>query len=274
MAKKDSLGDRMKNYYENRAKTYLVRRMPIIIRLDGKAFHTFTRGFVKPFDKRMLETMQEVTLELCKNIQGCVLGYTQSDEITLVLVDYNTLDTDAWFDYNVEKMCSVSASMCTLYFNKIFLKKVREFTNEHAHVVKDKETYGELSESVKKIMKSYARAVEQGALFDSRVFNIPVEEVTNCVLWRQKDATRNSINSLGQSMFPHKDLQNKTTSQVQDMLMEKFGINWNDLSTVEKRGTAVIKNDKGEWFIDDEMPILTGEGRNYVESRIIFDDKK
>ena len=271
MAKRDSLGDRMKNYYENRAKTFLVRRMPIIIRLDGKAFHTFTRGFVKPFDKRMLETMQEVTLELCKNIQGCVLGYTQSDEITLVLVDYNALDTDAWFDYSVEKMCSVSASMCTLYFNRIFHKKVREFTNEHAHVVKDKETYGELSESVKKIMKSYARAVEQGALFDSRVFNIPVEEVTNCVLWRQKDATRNSINSLGQSMFPHKDLQNKTTSQVQDMLMEKFGVNWNDLSTVEKRGTAVIKNDKGEWFIDDEMPILTGEGRNYVESRIIFD---
>ena len=120
-------------------------------------------------------------------------------------------------------------------------------------------------------MKSYDRAVEQGALFDSRVFNIPVEEVTNCVLWRQKDATRNSINSLGQSMFPHKVLQNKTTSQVQDMLMEKFGVNWNNLSTVEKRGTAVIKNDKGEWFIDDEMPILTGEGRNYVESRIIFD---
>ena len=126
MSKRDSLGDRMKNYYENRAKTYLVRRMPIIIRLDGKAFHTWSRGFVKPFDKRMLETMQEVTLELCKNIQGCVLGYTQSDEITLVLIDYNTLDTDAWFDYNVEKMCSVSASMCTLYFNKIFLKKVRK----------------------------------------------------------------------------------------------------------------------------------------------------
>jgi tRNA(His) 5'-end guanylyltransferase len=218
----------------------------------------------------MLETMQETTLELCRSIQGCVLGYTQSDEITLVLVDYNTLDTDAWFDYNVEKMCSVSASMCTLYFNRIFHKKVREFVNEHAHVVKDKETYGELADSVKKIMKSYDRAVEQGALFDSRVFNIPIEEVTNCVLWRQKDCTRNSINGLGQSMFSHKDLQGKSTNQVQDMLMEKFGINWNDLSTVEKRGTAVIKNDKGEWFIDDEMPILTGEGRNYVESRIIF----
>ena len=160
--------------------------------------------------------------------------------------------------------------MCTLYFNRIFLKKVREFTNEHAHVVKDKETYGELSESVKKVMKNYARAVEQGALFDARCFNIPISEVCNCILWREKDAERNSINGLGQSMFSHKELQNKNTSQVQDMLMDKFGINWNNLATVEKRGTAVIKNDKGEWFIDDEMPILTGEGRNYVESRIIF----
>lgn len=271
MAKRDSLGDRMKNYYENRAKTYLVRRMPIVIRLDGKAFHTFTRGFVKPFDKRMLETMQETTLELCKKIQGCVLGYTQSDEITLVLVDYNALDTDAWFDYSVEKMCSVSASMCTLYFNKIFSKKIREFTNEHTHVVKDKETYGELSESVRKLMNTYKRAIEQGALFDSRVFNIPREELTNCVLWRIKDSVRNSISSLAQSMFSHKELHKKNSSQVQDMMMEKFGVNWNNLSTVEKRGTAIIKDDKGEWFIDDEMPILTGEGRNYVESRIIFD---
>ena len=272
MSKKDSLGDRMKNYYENRAKTYLVRRMPVIIRLDGKAFHTFTRGFVKPFDKRLIKTMQETTLELCKNIQGCVFGYTQSDEITLVLVDYNTLDTDAWFDYSVEKMCSVSAAMATLYFNRIFRNKIHEFVNKHHSVLTDVKTYGEeLVGSVNKLLKSYNRAVEQGALFDSRCFNIPISDVCNCILWREKDAERNSINSLGQSMFSHKDLQNKTTSQVQDMLMEKYGINWNNLSTVEKRGTAVIKNDKGEWFIDDEMPILTGEGRNYVESRIIFD---
>ena len=272
MSKKDSLGDRMKNYYENRAKTYLVRRMPVIISLDGRSFHTFTRGFVKPFDKRLIKTMQETTLELCKNIQGCVFGYTQSDEITLVLVDYNTLDTDAWFDYSVEKMCSVSAAMATLYFNRIFRNKIHEFVNKHHSVLTDVKTYGEeLVGSVNKLLKSYNRAVEQGALFDSRCFNIPISDVCNCILWREKDAERNSINSLGQSMFSHKDLQNKTTSQVQDMLMEKYGINWNNLSTVEKRGTAVIKNDKGEWFIDDEMPILTGEGRNYVESRIIFD---
>lgn len=269
MAKRDSLGDRMKNYYENRAKTFLVRRMPIIIRLDGRSFHTFTRGFVKPFDKRMLETMQETTLELCRSIQGCVLGYTQSDEITLVLVDYNTLDTDAWFDYNVEKMCSVSASMCTLYFNKIFLKKVREFTNEHAHVVKDKETYGELSESVKKIMKSYARAVEQGALFDSRVFNIPREELINCVLWRIKDSVRNSISSLAQSMFSHKELHKKNSSQMQDMLMERFGINWNNLSNFEKTGTLVAK-DEDVFKIQDVMVKSYTDLEKFLTEKNVF----
>lgn len=105
---KDELGDRMKSYYENRSKTFLARRTPVIIRLDGKAFHTFTRGFNKPFDEAMCNAMQETMKYLCENIQGCVLGYTQSDEITLVLIDYQKLTTDAWFDYNVQKMCSVA----------------------------------------------------------------------------------------------------------------------------------------------------------------------
>ena len=271
--KRDGLGDRMKENYENRAKTYLLRRTPVIIRLDGKAFHTFTRGFVKPFDKRLIEAMQETTLKLCQNIQGCVLGYTQSDEITLVLTDYQTLDTDAWFDYSVEKMCSVASSMCTLYFNRIFHNKIREFVNEHAHVVNDTETYGEeLSNSVNKVIKAYKNSIEKGALFDARVFNVPKEEVTNAVLWRQNDATRNSISSLAQAYFSHKELHGKNSSQMQDMLMEKHAINWNDLDIPKKRGTAIVKDDNGKWIIDEEMPILRGDGREYVESRINYDD--
>lgn len=273
MAKRDSLGDRMKGFYEYRAKTKLVRRMPVIIRLDGKAFHTFTKGFVKPFDKRLMEAMQETTLALCKSIQGCVFGYTQSDEITLILVDYDGIDKAAWYDYEVQKMCSVSASMATLYFNRIFHNKVREFVNEHAHVINDPQTYGEeLSKSVDKIIKAYKQAVELGAQFDARCFNVPINDCCNAILWRQKDCTRNSINSLGQAHFKHGELQGKSTNEVQDMLFDKYGINWNDLSTVEKRGTAVIKDENDKWFIDEEMPILMGEGRKYVESRIIFDE--
>ena len=270
---KDSLGDRMKGFYEERAKTKLIRRMPVIIRLDGRAFHTFTKGFAKPFDKRMLETMQETTLELCKNIQGCVFGYTQSDEITLILVDYNGIDVSAWYDYEVQKMCSVAASMATLYFNRIFRHKIYEFVNEHIKVINDPKTYGEeLSKSVEDLLKSYNASIEMGAMFDARCFNIPINDVCNCVLWRQKDATRNSINSLGQAWFKHKELEGKNTNQVQDMLFEKYGINWNNLSTVEKRGTAIIKDENEKWFIDEEMPILMGEDRNYVESRIMFED--
>ena len=272
---KDGLGDRMKEFYEFRAKTKLVRRMPVIIRLDGKAFHTFTKGFAKPFDKRMIEAMQETTLELCKSIQGCVFGYTQSDEITLILVDYNAIDVSAWYDYEVQKMCSVAASMATLAFNRIFHNKIRNFVNEHYKVITDKETYGEeLSNSVNELLKSYNRAIEMGAMFDARCFNVPINDVCNCVLWRQKDATRNSINSLGQSWFKHKELEGKNTNQVQDMLFEKYGINWNNLSTVEKRGTAIIKDEEDKWIIDEEMPILTGENRSYVESRIVFGDDK
>ena len=253
----------MKGNYEDRAKTYLVRRMPVVIRLDGKAFHTFTRGFDKPFDDVMMQTMQQTTLKLCQEIQGCVFGYTQSDEITLILVDYNDINTDAWFDYSTQKMCSVAASMCTLYFNQIFSEMVDVFI-ANSDVTPEEE----------KLERVYNRAIEKGALFDARAFNIPVEEVTNCVLWRQQDATRNSISSLAQSKFSHKELQGKNSSQMQDMLMEKFGINWNNLTIPQKRGTAVYKrtiDDVSEWIIDYQMPILKGDDRYYVEKLVRFE---
>ena len=270
--KRDSLGDRMKNNYENRGMSSLTRRTPVIIRLDGCHFHSFAKGFAKPFDKRLMSTMQETTLELCKNIQGCVFGYTQSDEITLVLVDYNTIDTDAWFDYRVEKLCSVSASMCTLFFNRIFHKKVMEYIKEKSDVARNPQEYGEAaSKAAEKLINKYKRALEVGATFDARCFNVPISEVANAILWRQQDCTRNSISSLAQAYFSHKELQGKNSSQMQDMLFNKHNINWNNLSTVKKMGTAIIKDENGKWFIDQEMPILKGEDRKYVESRIIFE---
>lgn len=123
MGSNDSLGDRMKRY-ESVSRNFLTRRVPAVIRLDGKAFHTFTKGMRKPFDRILMNTMQLTMRELCKNIQGCVFGYTQSDEITLVLTDYATIQTDAWFGYNVQKMTSVAASMATLYFNQFFTREL------------------------------------------------------------------------------------------------------------------------------------------------------
>ena len=249
--KKDNLGDRMKNNYENRAKTQLLRRTPVIIRLDGKAFHTFTRGFEKPFDDILTEAMQQTMLTLCKEIQGCVLGYTQSDEISLVLTDYKNLETAAWFDYDIQKVCSVSASMATLAFDRCFLDVI-------------------LSKNIS-LKDIHVDAVVKGALFDSRCFNIPKEEVTNCILWRQQDAIRNSINAVAQANFPHKELQGLNVDQVQDKLFKERNINWDDLPTHLKRGSCCIKREvdgMSTWVIDNDIPVFTGENRNYIEKLI------
>ena len=273
MPVRDNLGVRMKEFYERIPKTKLMRRTPVAIRIDGKAFHTFTRGFQKPFDNVLMKTMQETTKYLCENIQGCVFGFTQSDEITLILVDYKELNTSAWFDNEVQKICSISASMATMAFNRIFEKKVKEFTyNNGENYYKDSEEY--------RLCEVYRKALEKGAMFDARCFNIPKEEVTNVSYWRQLDATRNSIQMVGQANFSHKELQNKSCNDIQDMLHEQKGINWNDYPTVCKRGTSVIYTNyqnpqsltdediiKG-WKIDTEMPILKGEDRAYVDDLV------
>lgn len=273
--KKDSLGDRMKNNYENTSRHYLTRRCPVIIRVDGSHFHTFTRGLNKPFDTILIKTMQDTMKYLCENIQGCVLGYTQSDEITLVLQDYKELNTDAWFGYNIQKMSSISASMATMAFNKVFAERTYELNDDlmEAWNVSDEE-YKYLEKLINKC---------GNAIFDSRCFNIPKEEVCNCLIWRQQDATRNSIQSVGQANFSHKELNGKSCNDIQDMLMVQKNINWNDLDTTLKRGSCCIKvvnqnpnvdikdgvYPKSQWVIDNEIPIFT-QDRDYVESRIIF----
>ena len=283
----DDLGTRMKDFYEGIPKTKLMRRTPVIIRIDGKAFHTFTRGFKRPFDEILIKTMQETTKYLCENIQGCVLGYTQSDEISLVLVDYQRFETSAWFDYEVQKMCSIAASMATMVFNKYFTKNVENFVQDCAT---DYETQGLCGEGTVEceLCKTYQKALDKGAMFDARVFNIPKEEVINCVYWRQLDASRNSIQMVGQANFSHKELQNKSCNDIQDMLMTQKNINWNDFPTYQKRGTCVIKEEyypepvKGyencevnaldvrtRWVIDKDIPIFKGEGRNYIEKLVM-----
>lgn len=273
---KDSLGDRMKKYYEEIPKTKLMRRTPVIIRIDGKAFHSFTRGFEKPFDKILIKTMQETTKYLCENIQGCVLGYTQSDEISLVLIDYQKLETAAWFDYEVQKMCSIAASMATMAFNRFFVEEIAAWQNKT--FPRDYLGYntGTISEIDITLLETYEKAIIKGAMFDARCFNIPREEVTNCIYWRQLDATRNSIQMVGQANFSHKELQGKTCNMIQDMLMTQKGINWNDFPAYLKRGTAVIKEEyltendsvRTRWIIDLDMPQLKGDDRWYLECLI------
>lgn len=250
----DELGMRMKHNYEETSKTRLTRRLPVAIRLDGKNFHTWTRGFQKPFDKVLMDTMQETMKYLCENIQGCVFGYTQSDEITLILIDYKKLTSDAWFDYEVQKMCSITASMATMAFNKFFFENISDNSLELFRCKK---------------LDVYGKAYDRGAMFDARCFNIPKEEVCNLIYWRQLDATRNSIQMVGQANFSHRELQNKSCNEIQDMLMTQKDINWNDFPVDCKRGAACVYVDiiKG-WRVDKNMPILKGEDRKYVDQYI------
>lgn len=282
----DELGKRMKEFYEQVPKYRLMRRTPVAIRIDGKAFHTFTRGFQKPFDEVLIKSMQNTMKYLCENIQGCVLGYTQSDEITLILVDYKKLNSSAWFDYEVQKMCSIAASMATMAFNAVFYQEVLRWYDQTV-------AKGTLQEQENiKLLKAYQTAAEKGAMFDARVFNIPKEEVANLIYWRQLDATRNSIQMVGQANFSHKELQNKSCNQIQDMLFQERDINWNDLPTRLKRGSCCVKSDvsvtfatehedgsvttdaveRPHWEIDLEIPIFKEEGRQYINRRILYGD--
>ena len=275
MPVKDELGTRMKEFYEGVSKTRLVRRMPVAIRIDGKAFHTFTRGFQKPFDEILVKSMQDTMKYLCENIQGCVLGYTQSDEITLILVDYKHLNSDAWFDYEIQKMCSIAASMATMAFNKAFASNVAK---------QSKRLYSEyLEEKDASYIDTLEIAMNKGAMFDARCFNIPKEEVANLIYWRQLDATRNSIQMVGQANFSHKELQNKSCNMIQEMLFAEKGINWNDYPTYLKRGSCCIKTTiqnpnvdikdgaypKSVWMIDLDIPIFKGDGRDYID-KLVF----
>ena len=275
--KKDSLGDRMKQY-EGIPKISLMRRNPVIIRIDGKAFHTFTRGFQRPFDDILIESMQETMKYLCENIQGCKLGYCQSDEISLLITDYETINTAAWFDYQVQKMCSIAASMATLAFNRVFSKMFYKWGNENLPDWDMGGTNKPVDEKLIKLCNIYESASEKGAIFDARCFSIPKEEVCNYFIWRQQDATRNSIQMVAQANFSHKQLQNKSCDELQEMLWQEKNINWNDFETVKKRGSCCTKTGKhtvvnmrsGEqverlsWEIDTEIPIFT-QDRNYVE---------
>lgn len=277
---KDSLGDRMK-VYENISRNYLTRRIPVIIRLDGKAFHTFTRGMRKPFDSVLARTMQETMKYLCENIQGCVLGYTQSDEITLILTDYATVTTDAWFGYNVQKMTSVSASMATLAFNKFFRNNVDKWGYENLPDYSDGGSDQDIAPDLLQQASIYFSRCDS-AMFDARVFSIPKDEVCNCLVWRQQDATRNSIEAVGQAYFSHTQLYQKTCNMIQEMLWSEKNINWNEFPTMYKRGSCcyrvqqettipdpmnkdtTIEVVRRNWFIDVDPPIFTQE-REYIE---------
>lgn len=228
--KKDALGDRMKGQYEDRTRYMLPRRTFTILRADGKAFHTFTRHCAKPHDVRLADAMNAAAVKLCEGAQGSCFAYVQSDEISVVLQDFATITTDAWYDGNLQKMVSVGASLVTAGFNR---------------------AYG-----------------SEDALFDCRAFTIPDPvEVENYFIWRQQDAVRNSIQGLAQAHFSHKELHGLSTSALQEKLFQERGINWNDTPVDQKRGRCIMYDALFGWQVDVNTPTFT-QDRNYIRGRL------
>lgn len=219
---KDSLGNRMKGY-EAIPKNSLMLGVPHIVRLDMRAGHSFCRGFARPFDAVFSKCMEATAEFLAHAVPGCAVAYTQSDEISLVLFDSFANGYNCFFDGAVEKIVSITASMATLEFNRAFHEAVTAMTSEtdgeHGLALPSDSTVAPAEVYVQKLFK---------ATFDSRVFSVPsCVEVTNYLIWRTQDATRNSVNMLAQSMFPHQQLQGKNLAATKDMLLDA-GRDWNE----------------------------------------------
>ena len=241
----DSLGNRMKDY-EACFDYRLPQRCPMILRVDGKTFHTMTKKWEceKPFDSNLYMAMRATMFSLCEFISGATMGYMQSDEISIVVRDDTTVNTQPFLDKRIQKLCSVIASKASVSFNDA-MRYSPKF---------DGEQY-------------------DSALFDCRVFIVPEYEIQNYMVWRQQDATRNSVQMLAQSLYSHKELQGKKNAELQEMCFKK-GKNWNDCETWQKRGVCAVKHAvekehdgnkfiRNVWAVDDNIPVFT-QDKEYV----------
>lgn len=228
MKQQIGLGTRMKEYYEFPYQTKLPRRMPVIIRIDGKAFHTLTKDMVRPFDETFFDYMLTVAQKLVGEVQGCELAYGQSDEISFLMHNYKRLETSAWFDNEVQKLCSITASLASTYFTKI------------SGLI--------------------------GA-FDARVFVLPEDEVANYFIWRQEDAKRNSVQMVAQSLYSHKQLHGKKNNDLLQMI-SNTGIDYATVIPIHfQRGYCIKKLDDSFWYTDLGIPEFKNE-RKYVEEHL------
>lgn len=268
--KKDSLGTRMKTY-ENAYRFNLPIRMPIIIRCDGRAFYSYTRRCQKPFDQGLVNCMNETALALCEEISGCKIAYIQSDEISLLITNYDSINTQSWFDNNLQKMISISAALASVTFSmnswKIWVPQKMDPSCDP------------MSEC----------DFNKPAYFDSRSFILPKEEVNNYFVWREQDCMRNSVQMLARSLYSHKELENKNNFQLKEMCIKK-GFNWDDCPTEQKHGRCVIKTkylvdsvnpqtgekistERSKWVIDDNIPVFA-LNKQYIEKYVFHTDDK
>lgn len=236
-----SIMDRMKQY-EKAFRTVLPPRLPVILRTDGRSFHSYTKGCEKPFDLKLMKAMDDCAIALCEEIQGAELAFVQSDEISILIHSYKTFDSQAWFGNQIQKMTSICGSIASSVMTS-----------------KSVDLFGQV----------------KLANFDARVFALPEADVCNYFIARQQDWTRNSVQMLARSMYSDKECFKKNNAALQEMCFQK-GKNWNDLPTALKRGRCVVKesyevttptgeaSQRSRWVVDSEIPIFS-EDRDYIE---------
>jgi tRNA(His) guanylyltransferase len=260
----DNLGNRMKSF-EDVFRQYLPIRMPVILRIDGKNFHGYTKSCKRPVDDNLVDVMNLTAIELCKEVQGCQLAYVQSDEISLLITNYQTHETQSWFHNNVQKMVSVAAGIASSTF-----------------------TFNSWRIWMGGVMAPVGLESIKPAVFDARAFVLPKEEVCNYYLWRQKDSERNSVQMLARSLYSHKECNNKNNSELQEMIHQK-GQNWNDLPTSQKRGRCIVKNtlikptpnpktgetvmaERTEWIVNNNIPVFSKD-RRFIDRYVYPNDQ-
>lgn len=249
---KTSLGDRMKKY-EGVTRGVLLPRTPAIIRVDGKAFHTLTKGAEKPFDATIAEAMDAAAIALMRQVQNARVAYVQSDEISILMIDYNTLQSQPWMSGGIQKIASVSASIAGVEFTLALAHRQNLASTTQSHISMTCED-GKYGPELKH------------AYFDGRVFNVPEAEVCNYFIWRQQDATRNAIQMVGQTYFSHKQLQGKSCDNIQEMLFQEHGINFNDYAPYWKRGRVFYRDSQ-----DSVIPIFT-QDREFIEKHLVTEE--
>lgn len=274
-----TLADRMKNY-ENVERKYLYSRLPIIVRLDSCHGHSNFAQWKKPWDAVMEKAMNATALYLCENIQGVKLAYVQSDEISLLIHNLDTFESQLPYNGNLQKIVSVSASMASLRFNQVLHEFIEDMqsTDLGASGKKVLSSWGIDEADVIDLPWNNEHIYDKEVYFDSRAFNIPIEEVNNYFLWRQQDATRNSIESWGQHFYSHKELIGITCNQLQNKMLTEKDFNWNNLPTERKRGRCIIKAKIIEltdpenkvttsWIVDNKLPLFN-ENHEYIERHL------
>ena len=261
--KHDAISTRMKTKYEDVFRQTLPQRTYGLLRIDGKAFHTFTKKLPRPYCPELAEALDTAAQTLCKTMQGARFAYGQSDEYSFLFTDFEDIDSEMWFNGNIQKIASVSASIFTAYFNQAWQEiiKMTSLQKEHAGKI---------------------------ALFDARVFIIPNRtDVVNYFVWRQQDATRNSLSMLAASHFNHKELHGKKSADMHEMLHIK-DINWNNEPTSFKRGRVIKRGNvtrtakfvhkaSGEmierpvhetpWIVDNDIPVFT-QDHDYLDELV------